>query len=173
MTEPIDRGPRPADMLRRILAVAAFVGVMTVATPVTQVLACSCAQVTFEEALTNADAAWVGVVTAAEGNDPVRYTFAVEHMVKGELAITMDVVSSRSGASCGMEFALAQRWRIFAKNGQTGLCSGNELLGQGVPAPVPAQAPPSTWRLLAAGGLILIAGISVWAVRRQRQGESA
>ncbi len=169
MAEPIDRGPRPTGMLRRILAVAAFASLMTVAAPVSQVLACSCVQMTPELALANADIAWVGVVTAADGDDPVRYTFAVEQMVKGELAITVDVVSSRSSAGCGMEFALAQRWRIYARNGQTGLCSGNDLLGEGVAAPVPASAPPPTGLFVAIGGLILVGGISAWAFTRRNR----
>lgn len=160
-------------MLRRILAVAAFASLMTVAAPVTQVLACSCVQMTPELALANADAAWVGVVTAAQGNDPVRYTFAVEQMVKGELAVTMDVVSSRSSASCGMEFALAQRWRIYATSGQTGLCSGNELLAEGVPTPVPPSAPPPTGLFVALGGLILVVGISAWAFTRRNRPKPA
>jgi hypothetical protein len=172
MAEPIDRGPRPTGMLRRILAVAAFATLMAVAAPVTEVLACSCVQMTPEQALMNADAAWVGVVTAADGNDPVRYTFAVEQMVKGELAITVDVVSSRSGASCGMEFALAQRWRIYAKNGQTGLCSGNELLGERVPVPAPAHTTPPTGLYVVAGGLILLAVLSAWALTHRHRSTS-
>lgn len=166
-------------MLRRILAVAAFAGLITVAAPVTQVFACSCMQMTPELALANADLAWVGVVTnvdaagvAPDSNDPVRYTFAIEQMMKGELAINVDVRSSRSSAGCGMEFALAQRWRVYAfadETGklQTGLCSGNELLGEGVPAPTPTPAPPPIGLLGAIGVLALVGGISAWAFTRR------
>ena len=176
--EPIGRGPRPTGMLRRFLAVVAFSSLVTVAAPVTQVLACSCIQMTPELALANADAAWVGVVAARDGSDPVRYTFAVEQMLKGELAITVNVLSSRSSAGCGMEFSLAQRWRIYAyadENGQlqTGLCSGNELLGEGVPIPTPTPAPPPTALFVAIGGAILLTGISAWAFTRRGRSASA
>lgn len=167
-------------MLRRILLVAAFVSLMTVAAPVTRVSACSCMQMTPVQALANADVAWVGVVASVgePGSDPVRYTFAVEQTTKGELAVTIDVLSSRSSAGCGMEFALAQRWRIYAyadEAGQleTGLCSFNELLGEGVPAPVPPTAPPPTGLFVAIGGLVVVAGISLWAFTRRSRATSA
>ena len=164
-------------MLRRTLAVAAFASLMTVAAPATHVFACTCMQVTPELALASADAAWVGVVTAADGNDQVRYTFAVEQMVKGEVAIAISVLSPRSSAGCGMEFALAQRWRIFAhtEEGQlrTGLCSGNELLAEGVPSPVPPTAPPPTGLFVAIGSLALVGGLSAWAFTRRPRDESA
>lgn len=181
--EPIGGEMRPDGMLRRILAVAAFANMMTMAAPVAQVFACSCMQMTPELALSNADAAWVGVVTTignagADPNDPVRYTFAVEQMTKGELAISVDVRSSRSSAGCGMEFALAQRWRIYAyadENAQlqTGLCSGNELLAEGAPVPAPTPAPPPTGLLVAIGGVILLTGISIWAFTRRGRSASA
>ncbi len=181
--EPIGGEMRPEGMLRRILLVAAFVSLMTVAAPVTQVFACSCMQMTPEIALTNADAAWVGVVTTignggADPNEPVQYTFAVEQMLKGELAITADVRSSRSSAGCGQEFALAQRWRIYGyldenRQLQTGLCSGNELLAEGVPVPAATPAPPPIQLFVAIGGVILLAGISAWAFTRRNRAPSA
>jgi hypothetical protein len=137
-------------------------------------------QMTPQLALANADVAWVGVVTSVgePGSDPARYTFAVEQMTKGELAISVDVRSSRSSAGCGMEFALAQRWRIYAyadENAQlqTGLCSGNELLAEGAPVPAPTPAPPPTGLLVAIGGVILLTGISIWAFTRRGRSASA
>ena len=185
--EPIGPDSRPTGMLRRILAVVAFSSLVTVAAPVTQVLACSCIQLAEGQALANADAAWVGVVTAVDnpntaqpdqGPDPVRYTFAVEEMLKGELAISIDVRSQVSSASCGQEFALAQRWRVFAfadEKGQlqTGLCSGDELLGEGVPAPTPTPAGPPTALLVAIGAMIALAAISAWAFTRRGRAASA
>ena len=164
-------------MLRRILLVAVFASLMTVAAPVTRVFACSCMQMTPALALANANAAWVGVVTSVgapggDPNDPVRYTFAVEQMLKGELALTEEVRSSRSSAGCGMEFALGQRWRLYAYADegaqlQTGLCSGNELLAEGVEVPVAEAAAPPIELLAAIGGLILLAAISAWAFTRR------
>lgn len=164
-------------MLRRIVLVAAFASLVTLAAPATTVFACSCMQMTPELALANANAAWVGVVTTvgnagADPNDPVAYTFAVEQTLKGELALTEVVRSSRSSAGCGMEFALGQRWRLYAYADegaqlQTGLCSGNELLAEGVEVPLAESAGPPAQLLAAVGGLLLLGAISAWAFTRR------
>jgi hypothetical protein len=168
-------------MLRRILAVAAFSSLVSVAAPVSHVLACSCVQLGAGDALANADVAFVGVITGIDnpqdpqaelGNDPIRYTFAVEEVAKGQLGATLDVRSSPSSASCGQEFGLAQRWRVFAyadENGQllTGLCSGNELLDERAPIPAPPSNSPPTALLLAIGGVIVLAAFSAWAFTRK------
>jgi hypothetical protein len=173
-------------MLRRLLRVAILASLVMVAAPTTHVLACSCAQMTREQALSNADVAFVGVVAAiddpAEGplvnsGELLRYTFAVESELKAELASTIGLFSARSGASCGQEFGLAQRWRVFAYVDETGrlqssLCSGNELLAEGVP--IPPQAPtslmPPMTVLVAVGVVLALGAISAWAFLR-RPGE--
>jgi hypothetical protein len=176
---------RPSVMIRRLLTVAAFSTLVTVAAPVTHVLACSCIQFTPGQALATADAAWVGVVTGIDnpqdpqaelGNDPIRYTFAVESVLKGQVGATVDVRSSPSSASCGQEFALAQRWRVFTFADenlqlQTGLCSGNELLAEGV-APTPRPTGPPTALLVGIGGIAVVAGISGWAFTRRTRSSS-
>jgi len=185
--EPIAAGERPTGMLRRLLAVTAFSTLVSVAAPVSHVLACSCINLGPGDALANAQVAWVGVITAVDdpqkaqaelGNDPVRYTFAVEQSLKGELTNTIDVRSAKSSASCGQEFAIAQRWRVFAfadDKGQlqTGLCSGNELLGERVPIPAPpSNSPPPPTLLLAVGGVVALAAFSAWAFTRRPRGKS-
>ena len=171
---------RPSGMLRRLLTVAAFSTLVTVAAPVTQVFACSCVQLGPGQALQNADVAWVGVVTAVDnaglGNDPVRYTFAVETTLKGQLGATIDVHSSPSSASCGQEFRVAQRWRVFAfadesRLLQTGLCSGDELLAEGV-APTPRPTGPPTGLIVGIAGIVVVAGISGWAFTRRARSAS-
>ena len=170
-------------MLRRLLSVTFFASLVTLAAPTTHVLACSCAQMSQEEALSNADVAFVGVVAAIDdpgvgplvnSGEQLRYTFAVESEIKGELASTIGLFSARSGASCGQEFALAQRWRVFAYVDETGrlgsgLCSGNELLAED--APIPAQPPTSVMPpitvLLTLGAILALAGISIWAFTRR------
>jgi hypothetical protein len=155
------------------------------AAPTAQVFACSCIQMNRELALSNADVAFVGVVAAIDdpgGGGPLvgsadllRYTFLVEEAVKGDPPASLALVSARSGASCGMEFAAAQRWRVFAyvdetRRLQTGLCSGNELLAEGVPIPPispPAPEAPPVAVLLAIGAAIVLAGISGWAFTRR------
>jgi len=170
-------------MLHRFLAGALFATLITFVAPTAQVFACSCIQMNQAVALSNADVAFVGVVAAVVDDpgggplvgsgDLLRYTFAVEQTLKGEAQTGFDVLSARSSASCGMEFAAAQRWRVYAyaENGklQTGLCSGNELLAEGVPIP-PIQsppAPPPAALLVAIGALIVLAGISGWAFTRR------
>jgi len=167
-------------MLRRIWAAAALLSLATMTAPVTQVLACSCIQLGPGDALSNADVAWVGVVTKV-GNaqdDPVHYTFAVEQSLKGKLTATLDVFSSPSSASCGQPFALAQRWKVFAfadDKGQlqTGLCSRDELLAEGVtPTPAPGAGPP-VGLLVAGGALLVIGAVSAWAFTRRQRREAA
>lgn len=172
-------------MLRRWLAVATLSTIVSVAAPVTHVLACSCIHFTPGQALATADAAFVGVLTgidnpqdpqAEPGNDPIRYTFAVETVLKGQLGATIDVRSSPSSASCGQEFGLAQRWRVFAFADenlrlQTGLCSGDELLAEGVaPTPKPNGPPPAL--LVGIGGIAVLAAISGWAFTRRARSAS-
>jgi len=180
MAEPIRTRPRPNGMLNRVVSVAVFATLVTLAAPTAHVFACSCMQMSPEEALTNADVAFVGVVAAIDdpaggpvvgSADALRYTFAVEQTLKGDPVVSLDLLSSRSGASCGMEFAAAQRWRVFAysESGQlmTGLCSGNELLAENAPIPAPTPAPPPIALLLAIGALIVLGGISAWAFTRR------
>jgi hypothetical protein len=181
--ELIGSAPRPTGMLRRLLSATSLLGLMMLAAPVAQVMACSCAQMTRAEALSNADIAFVGVVVAIDdpsvgpmvsSGDPLRYSFAVEEAIKGELSGTVGVLSARSGASCGMEFALAQRWRVFAHVDETGhpqshLCSGNELLAESVPVPssTPEPTPPPVDALLAIGAVLALVGFTAWAFTRR------
>jgi len=168
-------------MLRRLLTVVAFASLVTLAAPTARVFACSCMQMTPAMALANADLAFVGVVAAVDdpavgpvigGGDLLRYTFAVEEMLKGAPAVSVDVRSGRDSAGCGMEFAAAQRWRVFAYADeagslQSGLCSGNELLAEGVPLPTLTTGPPPTALLLAIGAAVIMAAISAWAFTRR------
>jgi len=172
-------------MLRRWLAIATLLTLVTIAAPVTRVFACSCIQLGPGQALENADVAWVGVVTAIDnpqdpqaelGNDPIRYTFAVETTLKGQLGATIDVHSSPSSASCGQEFGLSQRWRVYAFADenlqlQTGLCSGDELLGEGV-VPTPRPAGPPIALLVGIGAIAVLAAISGWAFTRRARSAS-
>ncbi|HET7082642.1 MAG TPA: hypothetical protein VFJ00_02900 [Candidatus Limnocylindria bacterium] len=183
MTEPIGSDPRPTGMLRRLLSVAFLLGLAMLAAPLAQVRACSCPQMDRAAALGSADVAFVGVVASIDdpsvgpmvsSGDPLRYSFAVEKAIKGELSDTVGVLSARSGASCGMEFALAQRWRVFAYVDETGhlqshLCSGNELLAEGVPVPpsTPEPTPPPVAALLAIGAVLGLAGFTAWAFTRR------
>jgi hypothetical protein len=174
MTEPIAGRARPGVMLRRLASLSFLVSLLTLAAPTAIVFACSCMQFTPAMALANADVAFVGVVASIDdpgsgplvgSGDQLRYTFAVEQTLKGAPAVSLDIGSSRSSASCGQEFASAQRWRVFAYADeagglQTGLCSGNEMLAENAPLPPMSPAPVPTALLLAIGAAVALAGIS-------------
>ena len=171
-------------MLRRLISMAFLVSLVMLAAPTARVVACSCAQTNPAQALSHAAAAFVGVVAAIDDpsigpvvstGDPLQYTFAVEQTLKGELAERILVFSAREGASCGQEFALAQRWRVYAyvdEGGRlgSGLCSGNELLAESAPIPPASPTPltlPPVGVLVALGVGFVVAGFSIWAFTRQ------
>jgi hypothetical protein len=184
MTEPIGPDPRPSGMLRRLLALAVLSALVGVAAPVAQVYACSCIRLGLGQALANADLAFTGVVTSVQdanaGNpiissgDPITYTFTVAEVVKGPAMAEVVLTSARASASCGITFALAEKWRIYA-NGDgagglsTSICSGNELLGKDVPIPAhpPAPAPALPTVLLPIGVIAALVGFSAWAFTRR------
>ena len=183
MAEPMAGAARPSGMLRRFMAVAVLTTLVTVAAPTARVFACSCIQMTPVIALANADVAFVGVVAAIDdpnsgplvgSGDALRYTFALEQTLKGSPALSADVLSARSSGGCGMEFAAAQRWRVYAITDeagrlQTGLCSGNELLAENAPLPAATPAAPPAALLLAVAAVILLLAVSAVAfTRRQR-----
>ena len=178
--ESIGLRPLPTAMLRRLLSAAVFASLAVLAAPTAQVLACLCAESNREEALRNADIAFVGVVADTDdprighnNGEPLRYTFAVEQTIKGEVASRIRVFSHLS--DCAPEFGLAQRWRVHASVDESGqlqsnLCSGNELLAEGVPIPAERPAPlilPPVDVLVAWGIGLAVAGLSVWAFTRR------
>ena len=86
--------------------------------------ACSCAlRTTDQQAFDEADAVFVGrvaKVTAANAGpivsstDPATWTFDVTGVFKGNVASHQEVVSVRSGASCGLELTEGKRYIVFA-----------------------------------------------------------
>lgn len=147
-------------LLRVLLAVALAAGVAGATT--STVLACSCAGLTEEEAFDAADLVVVGVVVGRDdpflglpisnSADPVRFTVAVEEVLKGDAGSQVEVTTARFGASCGLEMAIGQRWRLHAQRDgglQAHLCGGSTLLSpdSGGPNPVPAEAPLSVFGL--------------------------
>jgi hypothetical protein len=178
--EPMRFCPRPTGMLRRLLSAAVLASLAVLAAPTAHVLACLCAETNGEEALSNADIAFVGVVADTDdprighsNGEPLRYTFAVEQTIKGEPASRILVFSHLS--DCSPEFGLAQRWRVYAyldesHQLQSNVCSGNELLAEGVPIPAESPAPltlPPVAVVVALGIGLAVAGFSVWAFTRR------
>ncbi|MGI8929722.1 MAG: hypothetical protein ACR2F5_00275 [Candidatus Limnocylindria bacterium] len=147
---------RYSPLLRLLASLAIVIGVSVL--PVAQVAACSCMQMAPAEAAEMAEVVFSGTVAGEEpvaqrdrlgpamGN--VVYTFAVDGVAKGEIDAQVRVLSGGDGASCGMTFAMDERWLIFATadGGQlgTGLCSGNVPLAADEAAPITMTAPTAT-----------------------------
>ncbi len=140
---------------RLLLAFALAVGMAGATTA--SALACTCAALTEEEAFAAADVVVLGVVVDSDdpffgpimsSADPVRYTIAVERVFKGnEVGSQVEVSTARSGASCGLEMSIGQRWRLYAyRDGglQANLCGGSELLSPGSASSNPVPAGPAS-----------------------------
>ncbi len=152
-----------------LLGAALFV-MAWVILPANPALACSCAIGSVEEQAAGADAIFLGQVVdvreppAVDGmvgsDDPVSYVVAVSRVYKGEVGATQEVVSARSGASCGLELPDSGPVLFFATGDpqatptqlSANLCGGTvatatapALLGDGQPPPEAAASPlPST-----------------------------
>ena len=64
--------------------------------------------------------------------DPVSVKFNVSRVWKGPRSDTITIKTVRSEASCGYEFEEGRRYIVFARNGETGLCSRTAGLGNAV-----------------------------------------
>jgi len=107
--------------------------------------ACSCMEISPEQAFGYADRVFAGIVVAQQQyssknesagtrlpvfRDGVEFTFAVTNVWKGAVEETIRVRSSGFGGACGYEFATGTHYLVYAhatKDGAlgSGLCSGN------------------------------------------------
>lgn len=185
--------------MKFLIALAMAVGLAIL--PVRQAFACSCMEMTVDEAAAAAHAVFTGTVIDEQplgrqtgpmgaiaatapmpgGMGAVMYTFQVDGVVKGDVGKQASVLGGGDGASCGMSFALGERWMLFTMwDGtvhSTSLCSGNVPLDADEDPPLPVSAPeggdisqPPTeipWTAVALlGAVILVAGVSAFAFRR-------
>lgn len=121
----------------------------------------------------------------------VSYAFDVDAVYKGDVSQPQVVTSNfPDGASCGIGFAAEERWLIFVDLSDgvpwTSSCSANVLLtGNDAEAvlaelPPPIDSPPSPGGgaeeapfdvpmplLLGLVAVLLVAGVSAWAFRRE------
>jgi hypothetical protein len=134
-------------VLRRVVVVALLAMVLVVAPPLAAgpVSACSCAGLTDAEAFATADVVFAGrlvEVRVPDGpmissDDPARFVFEVDTVLKGEAFETQSVVSARDGASCGLELPAGVDVVVFARtqsayelaDGEldSSLCSGSRV----------------------------------------------
>ncbi|MGZ8481738.1 MAG: hypothetical protein ACXWWO_04690, partial [Candidatus Limnocylindria bacterium] len=154
---------RHSSPLRLLAAIAIVIGISAV--PIAQVAACSCIALGPEEAAQMADVVFAGSVVGEEVGPadpaapmaaPVRYTFAVDGVAKGEVGAEVAVVAGGDSAMCGMTFAMNERWLVFGtvQDGSltTGVCSGNVPLQPDEDPPM-ALYLPETSDGASAGGL--------------------
>ncbi len=113
----------------RILSGAATVVLLAIAALVApplssgSVSACSCAGLTDAEAFAAADAVFSGRLVEVRmpggpmtsSDDPARYVFEVDTVLKGAAFETQAVVSTRDGASCGLELQNGIDAVVFAR----------------------------------------------------------
>ena len=115
--------------------------------------ACSCAPPEPRRLLAEADGAFVGRLEERRelGNGRALFTFRVERSVKGRLGATVDVETSVSGASCGIETTVGSRIGLFLERRDarwtSSLCwqlDADELLAAAGPLPPPTGRGPVT-----------------------------
>ena len=185
--------------MKLLLAIAMAVGLAIL--PVQRAFACSCAEMTIDEAAAMAHAVFTGTVVEEQpvgretgpmgamaatapmpgGMAQVLYTFAVDGVVKGDVGKQASVLGGGDGASCGMSFAMGERWMLFTMwDGtihSTSLCSGNIPLGADEDPPLPLSAPVDgedlaqpteiPWTaVILLGAIAVVIGVSVVAFRR-------
>ena len=98
--------------------------------------ACSCNQMTPDEAFDRADTVFVGEVTSYRVRrgifgwssiDPTTVKFTVSEVWKGPHQESLTIRSVRSEVSCGFEFKEGLTYLVYARDGQTGLCDRTAL----------------------------------------------
>jgi hypothetical protein len=184
--------PRP---LAAILALAT--ALLLTAVPIATVSACSCAMTEFDDAVRDADFAFVGRPISIEPTAGGRFgnavltTWSVDRSRDPISATTVTVRSwPDDGANCGVTFAREVRWLVLAYSGdgalETNGCMQNRMLDGSDPdgeADIASMLPaevggpePTVDRGVAvpvpvigmAVALALVVGFSVVAFRRQR-----
>ena len=146
----------------RLLALAAslLLGTCLALVDTTAAFACSCAGISTNRALREADAVFRGTVSSKEqvgrgGEARIDIRFEVDGVYKGTVYREQVVASSRDSAACGLDPEIGSTWVIFAIEGIEGegdravnrlittLCSGN--LPTGIAPPVLRAIPDRRW----------------------------
>ncbi len=164
--------------LTRLLGALALVLLVSAVGPIARVYACRCMAPEPGVALTSADVVFVGVVAEVDTvsvEDLNQFTFAVDSAIKGIPGNPIIVSSGSSEASCGITFAVGQRWTVYASvvdgRPMTDMCSGSTMLEDGVEVPTPAATDtgPPLQLIAVIGVVIVIAALSAVAFSRREQ----
>jgi hypothetical protein len=136
----------------RLLALVAslLLGTCAAIVDATEAFACSCAGISTNRALREADAVFRGTVSSKEevgraGDARIDIRFTVDRVYKGTVYREQVVASSRESDVCGLDPEIGSIWVIFAIDGIAGegdravsrlmttLCSGNLPTGLAPP----------------------------------------
>jgi hypothetical protein len=146
--------------MRRFLLVLVLAAAALVLPSPPPAAACSCMTSDVRERLPEVDGAFVGTLLSRDEPTPVdgvvrsdglvRYRFSVERVVKGGIGSgEVDVWSSSSGASCGLETPVGQRTGLLLEHDgdrwTSNLCAQADpdvLIRAGRPLPPPPGTPP-------------------------------
>lgn len=123
-------GRQRRSSLCTLLALVVAAGALTVV-PAGPASACSCRAVSSaDDQLATADGGFIGTLIAKDpepppppggvavpAGPPVLHHFAVERVLKGDIASTVSVRASTDGASCGLEVASGQRLGLLLYGG--------------------------------------------------------
>lgn len=167
-------------MVRRSVAVLAFALVLGALIP-GRAAACLCGGRSDDPAVPG-DLAFIGVVARRDEPGPlsamgptwpgVRYTFAVEEVLKGTAGDFVTIRSGMGDHDCGVVMAVGERWRIFADAFEdeyyVSICGPSQIVATGVPVPLALVGLDSLVPLgLAAAGIAGLLALN----RRQRGSE--
>lgn len=151
-------------MLRRFLAVLFLVVAGLVVMPSGPAWACSCGI-----PQRDGDLVVVGVAERVDkpwlGED-LRVRLRVESVERGSAGERVEITTAEQSPSCGYGFQEGHRYRVYANEGSTTSCEGNEDLGF---AEHPAAGPP--WAVLGwalGAGVLLVAALILFRLRRTR-----
>jgi hypothetical protein len=153
--------------MRRVLWLVAAAVVLTVGplAPAGPAAACSCAELTEQQAFDAAEVVFTGDLVevrtpprsgVVSSSDPERFIFVVDRVYKGSAGREQSVVTAMEGASCGLEISGRGPFIVFARRDRpegvadwvddelsADLCGGTRVLwATGVPAVFGEGAPP-------------------------------
>ncbi|MEU8000663.1 hypothetical protein AB0B66_05750 [Catellatospora sp. NPDC049111] len=140
--------------------------------------ACSCAEPDPVENTAWADLVFVGVVVDVDrpafsmsSGDLMTARLTVEQVRKGDAQGHVEVKTPVEGPSCGFDFVEGNRYLVYSREGQTSLCSGNQLLGAAPEVELEGDVPVAV--LLGGGAVVLLAAFALWWVLRRRSAQPA
>lgn len=149
----------------RVLATGLIVGVTAVALPASAAQACSCGELTIDEAFEQADAAFVGELieirrSAMTSTDaPTRFIFDVTSVLQGDVYKTQSIVSPASGASCGLDLPMDTAVIVYGRDDAHDL-DGAMLEGEYFSTLCDGNAPLAPASVAFLGGVPPLAGSS-------------